>query len=413
MSASTYRLHPFWFIIAAGVSVALHISKLPPAVAVLQQELGISLVDAGFLLSTVQFAGMFLGLLVGLSADRWGLKRSMMAGLILMAAGSVIGAMANGFLWLLLCRVLEGLGFLVAVMPGPGLIRRHVPAAELGRRMSWWSTYMPIGMTLGLIASPWLLQLSSWRVLWLVLGGISLLAAAAIWRQVPSDPPTPTAATASEAGWQPRLLLTLRSSGPWLVAISFMVYAGQWIAIVGFLPTVYQAAGVSAQLAGLLTALVSMANIVGNVSAGQLQYAGWTPKRILQTGFAAMGICTLLAFLQVAGEPVLPLWLRFVAIVTFSAIGGLIPGSLFILAVRLSPSADTVSTTVGFMQQCSSMGQMLGPPLVAAVATWTGGWQWTWAVTGSFALTGWVLAINLQRQWEKNRPPAQATATNQ
>ncbi|MBS7349587.1 MAG: MFS transporter [Comamonas sp.] len=404
MSQPTLCRSPFWFIVAAGISVALHISKLPPSVALLQQELGISLMDAGFLLSTVQFAGMLLGLAVGLSADRWGLKRSMLAGLLLMATGSVIGALANSFIWLLLCRVLEGLGFLVAVMPGPGLIRRHIPAAQLGRRMSLWSTYMPTGMTLGLIASPWLLQIASWRVLWLVLGGISLLAAVAVMLQVPPDPAPCADSPNADAGWQPRLLLTLRSSGPWLVAISFMVYAGQWIAIVGFLPTVYQAGGVSAQLAGLLTALVSMVNIAGNVAAGQLQHAGWTPRRILQTGFTAMGVCTVLAFLQVGGEPLLPLWLRFIAIAAFSAIGGLIPGSLFILAVRLSPSTDTVSTTVGFMQQCSSMGQMLGPPLVAAVATWVGGWQWTWVVTGSFALVGWGLAIGIQRQWEKNRP---------
>ena len=50
----------------AGVSAALHVGKLPPAVPVLQQQLGVSLLQAGFLLSTVQVAGMLLGLVVGL-----------------------------------------------------------------------------------------------------------------------------------------------------------------------------------------------------------------------------------------------------------------------------------------------------------------------------------------------------------
>lgn len=65
-------LNPSWIIVAAGVSASLHVGKLPPAVPVLQQELGISLVQAGFLLSTVQVAGMALGLVVGLGADKWG-----------------------------------------------------------------------------------------------------------------------------------------------------------------------------------------------------------------------------------------------------------------------------------------------------------------------------------------------------
>src|SRR5256885_3147813 len=85
-------VHPSWIVVAAGVSAALHVGKLPPAVPVLQQQLGLSLLQAGFLLSTVQVAGMVLGLVVGLGADRWGLRRSMLAGLLLMAGASALGA---------------------------------------------------------------------------------------------------------------------------------------------------------------------------------------------------------------------------------------------------------------------------------------------------------------------------------
>jgi MFS family permease len=58
----------------------------------------------------------------------------------------------------------------------------------------------------------------------------------------------------------------------------------------------------------------------------------------------------------------------------------------------LAPSEGTVSTTVGFMQQLSAMGQFLGPPLVAWVAAIAGGWQWTWGVTATLSLAGGVLA---------------------
>ncbi|MDP1007565.1 MFS transporter, partial [Klebsiella pneumoniae] len=85
------------------------VGKLPPAVPVLQQQLGVSLLQAGFLLSTVQVAGMLLGLVVGLGADRWGLRRSMLAGLLLMAGASALGAIATGFAPLLALRAVEGL----------------------------------------------------------------------------------------------------------------------------------------------------------------------------------------------------------------------------------------------------------------------------------------------------------------
>ncbi len=84
-------------MVAAGVSVALHLGKLSPAIPALQASLGLSLVEAGFMLSLVQFAGMTLGLVVGLAADTIGLRRSMLIGLAVTTAASVLGGAVGHF----------------------------------------------------------------------------------------------------------------------------------------------------------------------------------------------------------------------------------------------------------------------------------------------------------------------------
>lgn len=396
-------LNPSWIIVAAGVSASLHVGKLPPAVPVLQQELAVTLVQAGFLLSTVQVAGMALGLVVGLGADKWGLRRSMLTGLALMALSSMVGAAATGFAWLLALRVLEGMGFLLIAMPAPGLIRRNVKPSELGARMGWWGSYMPIGSAFGLFLGPWVLQAASWQAWWIALGCSSLMAFLAVWRMVPADAAHASVATAAPAGdgWRPRLALTLRSPGPWLVSLAFMLYSGQWMGVVGFLPTLYGQAGLSAKLAGLLTAVVAAANMVGNIASGKLLQRGWSPGLCMQVGFLSMGLCALLAYVQWGGESLAPLWLRFVAVAVFSAVGGLIPATLFTSAMQLAPSSGTVSTTVGFMQQWSCVGQFAGPPLVAAVATQMGGFQYTWLVTGVMCAAGLLLALGVDRCWSR------------
>jgi hypothetical protein len=99
-----------------------------------------------------------------------------------------------------------------------------------------------------------------------------------------------------------------------------------------------------------------------------------------------------------AGGSGLPAALRFVAVLLFSMLGGMIPSTLFSLAVRLAPGEGTVSTTVGWMQQWASFGQFAGPPLVAWVASGVGGWHWTWAVTGACSLLGLLLAWQLGRR---------------
>src|SRR5690606_10294342 len=159
-----------------------------------------------------------------------------------------------------------------------------------------------------------------------------------------------------------RLRLTLRASGPWLVAICFGLYSSQWLSVIGFLPSIYHQAGFSGGQVGALTALVAAINVVGDLASGQLMPRRIAPSKALQGGFLATGVFTFLAFGTLTEG--LPL-LRFVAVLLFSAMGGLIPGALFALAVQLAPSERTISTTVGWMQQWSAFGQFVGPPGVA------------------------------------------------
>jgi CP family cyanate transporter-like MFS transporter len=72
-----------------------------------------------------------------------------------------------------------------------------------------------------------------------------------------------------------------------------------------------------------------------------------------------------------------------------------VPATLFMLAVRLAPSSTTVSTTVGLMQQASSLGQFFAPPAVAWLAHRAGGWQWTWVATLACSLVGMLAVARL------------------
>ena len=380
-------------VFAVGVIAALHIGKLPVAIPVLREALGVGLVQAGFLLSLVQLAGMTLGLLVGLAADRLGPRRVMHVGLLVLAAGSALGALAPSAGWLLASRAVEGLGFLLAVLPAPGLLRQRVlHAPTLLRALGWWGAYMPLGTAMALLLGSALIGVLGWRGTWLALAGTSLIAFALLTLRVP---PPAALADGRAAVLGPRLRRTLSARGPWLVALAFFLYAGQWLAVVGFLPTIYQQAGFAASAVGALTALAAGINLLGNVAAGRLLARGVAPGRVLQVAYLTMALGAAVAF---AG--LVPPWLQYLAVLLFSAVGGLIPGTLFGVAVRLAPDNDTVSTTVGWMQQLSSLGQFMVPPLVAWLALQVGGWQWTWLVTGGCSLLGMWVAQRLQAAWQ-------------
>jgi MFS family permease len=401
---------PALWVVVAGVAAALHLAKLIPALPVLQQELGLGLVQAGFLLSTVQAAGMVLGLAAGAAAQSWGLARSMSAGLMLLSLASVAGAAMPQADVLLATRVAEGLGFLLVVTSAPGLVRMHVPPERLGAAMGIWGAYMPLATSMALLLSPPVIAAWGWRVLWLLLGLLSAGLAALVWVRLhrvhqgglntaePAPLGDPLLRRITD-----QLRVTLSHPGPWLLALCFVVYSGQWLAVVGFLPTLFSQAQVPLAATAWLTALAAGVNIIGNVGGGRLLQAGQPPLRLVRLGYLAMALFTFMAYAD------WPVWLgladaaahrgvavlRYLCVLGFSAAAGVVPATLFALAVRLAPADRYVAATAGWMQQGSASGQFFGPPLVAWVAALAGGWQWTWVFNALCSTLGLALTIGL------------------
>lgn len=157
------RPDPALVVVLAGISAALHIGKLPPALPVLRDALHITLVQAGFLLSMVQLAGMTLGLGMGAVADALGARRTMVLGLLTLSGASFAGGFATSAQALLALRALEGLGFLLTSLPAPGLIRRLVAPARLAGMLGLWGAYMPFGTAMALLFGPAFIAASGWQ----------------------------------------------------------------------------------------------------------------------------------------------------------------------------------------------------------------------------------------------------------
>ena len=397
-------------VILAGVSAALHVGKLSPALPVLKVVLDISLVQAGFLLSMVQLAGMLLGLAIGLGADYIGLKRCMVAGLVLLSVAGAAGGWVRDITSLLALRALEGVGLLLVTMPAPGLIRRLVAPERLSVALGLWGSYMPLGTAGALLTGPLVLDAFGWPVWWWSLAGLSLALALCVRRLVPDDrqparvmyvnAPKSSIDFAEAGVWAARLRRTVTSRGPWLVALGFAVYSSQWLAVIGFLPSIVAHDGASSIAAAAPLALASAVNVVGNIVSGRLLQRGVPAHLLLYVGFCAMAIGALVAFADFPSEAgASPIYgVRYAGVLVFSMLGGMIPGTLFSLAVVLAPDESSISATVGWMQQCSAMGQLSGPPLVAWVASKAGGWHWTWVVTGLLSSLGLFVARQIARE---------------
>jgi predicted MFS family arabinose efflux permease len=375
-------------IVAVGASGGASVGKVPISLPVLSQAFGMSLFQASLTISFFLIAAALLGIVGGMLADRFGQRRVMMIGLLMSAMGGLLGAASTSGTMLLASRAVESFGFIATVLPGPALLTRLVGTRQLRAVMGLWACYMPLGMATVLVLCPWLLATIGWRGIWAAIAALSASLALLVWLIVPADPAGGQATRSAALVRQ-----TLGSLKAWLLAGSFCFYAGQWISVFGFLPTLYQEQGVPATTAGVLTAIGAGINVTGNFGAGLLLQRGWQRHSLLI--FAALTMF-LSAWTMFGSEA--PFAVRFAAVLAFSAAGGLIPGTLFASTPAFAPNPQTVSTTAGLMQQGSALGQFFAPPLIALVVSQAGSWSATWIVTGAMATANLALALAIRRQ---------------
>ena len=74
------------------------------------------------------------------------------------------------------------------------------------------------------------------------------------------------------------------------------MYSGQWLAVIGFLPSIYVQGGIAGAAVGVLTATVAAVNMIGNIGSGRLLQRGVAPARLLTIGFVTMGLAAMASF---------------------------------------------------------------------------------------------------------------------
>ena len=109
-----------WVIFAGGLAAGAYMTKVPPALPLLRADLGLTLIESGWIQTLLYTIGAAAGVFFGVLAERTGVKRAALAGLGLMVAGGLLGALAGGHPTLLAVRVLEGVGFLLFVVAAAG-----------------------------------------------------------------------------------------------------------------------------------------------------------------------------------------------------------------------------------------------------------------------------------------------------
>ncbi len=374
-------------VFAAGLGAGAYICKVPPALPLLRADLGLTLVQSGFIATTFYVMGGLVGVFVGALVDRYGQKRLALLGLALMSAGGVAGVFCRNFPELLATRFLEGIGFMLFTVAGAPLLTAITTEQDRPMAFSLWSAYMPTGGALALIAAPLALATFGWRSLWLGVAAYTALMAVLLARAVPAP------RFGGGIGSMRLVAESIARPGSLALCVVFICYVGQWSSLMIWLPTfLVDERGATPATASLLTAVFVAINIPGNLAGGWALKRGAARWRVI--GVASIFMALTATSALASG---LPDALRLASVLLFSLVGGMIPAAVLSGGPVHARSPQHIGTAQGMIMQGAQIGQFFGPMLVAMAAQGLGGWSASLGIMLAFSATAAAAGVVVGR----------------
>jgi EmrB/QacA subfamily drug resistance transporter len=175
------------FLSLGGLAFAVLQSLVAPALPIIAQDLHASTGDISWILTAYLLSASVLTPILGRLGDMVGKRRVMLVVLVVLAAGTLLAALAPNLAVLIVARALQGAAG--AIMPlSIGIVRDELPRERVGVTVGLLSAIFGIGAGVGIVAAGPIVDHLSWHWLFwlpLVVVGIALLG---VFFGVPESP---------------------------------------------------------------------------------------------------------------------------------------------------------------------------------------------------------------------------------
>ncbi len=401
------RLHYGWVVAAAGAMTVFSCLGLARfaygmLLPLMGKALSLRYDEMGFI-GTGNFAGYLAA--VGMAPfcmKRWGGSRTVVAGLVIVAATMVLVGSANGFLPILCLYVLTGVGSGLSNVPMMVLVSHWFARETRGRAAG----LVLVGNGVAIIFAGFLIPAlggafgaDGWRAGWRILGALSAVVAAAAWmllRDSPArmglspigfgaagTPSSPPAADHPPAGTGTVVHLGVLYL---IFGLTYMIY-GTFI-----VTTMVVERGMAVATAGRFWSWVGLIGIFSGPLFGALS------DRIGRKGgfmavFAVQTACYALAGLRL-GE-----WSVYLSIVLYGMSAWAIP-TIMTAAVGDYMGTAKAATAFSVITFFFGAGQTLGPSIAGILAKGSGSFSGSYLLAAVTTGAGVLAAALLRRPGE-------------
>jgi MFS family permease len=392
----------------ARVGFAMMFTAYSGVLPLLRADWNMSAGEAGLVQSTWHVGYLVSLFAAGFLSDRFGARRTFLAGNLLAAAAAMLFALfTDGFLSALLLHGLLGLCSGSSYTPGLTLISERFGSQVRGRAMGFYLAASSLGYAVALLLGGALVAAIGWRGVF-ILTACGPLAAACLSFHTLRRTPNVVHPAPAGMGVGPSLLEVWRNRPAMRMIWAYVFHSwellGMWAWLPAFLAISAAAGGdVTAQAVGLgalLSAITYISSMAGSIAGGSLSDRWGRTAVIL-----AMSCASLACSFTFGWMLSWPLWLLVVVAVIYNvtAIGD---SSVYSTAItelvppRSIGAAYSIRSVLGFGAGAVS------PWTFGLVFDWARGaplqseaWAWglAWTSLGIGALLGPLMTMQLRR----------------
>jgi MFS family permease len=389
--------------------VALSVAATP-----IRTEFGLSQVQMGYLLSSFLWTYVLCLIPVGLMVDRFGGKIVNGLGIGLWSAATVMTGFATGYVFMIITRMVMGMGESTSWPASNRVIREWFPASERGLANGIFGAGSAAGPAIGAVVISYLIGSYGWRTGFVAAGSVGFVWLLA-WILVFNQPERVRwlgaterekilrerdGAPGGEVGTGSPLLYLLKQRSVWGLFFTqgSEVYGGYML--ITWLPSyLQQAKGLSLMDAGMLTAVpFGLASVFG-VGLGWVSDRLLTPETVQRGRRRSMIAVMLLGISLIVAVPLIDrLWIIITILAFVRALG--IAGSAlnFALVTDLVRSrADIGKVTAITVVGGNSFG-LAAPIVTGYIIGLTGSFDRAFVVAGLLPLAGAAATFLMTRK---------------
>ncbi len=349
----------------------LTLQSVSPVLSLIIQDFGLSHAQAGLIMSAFAISGVFLAIPIGLIADRYDPKKVAMVAYILTILGILLVAFAPGFIFLLVGRLLTGVGAISVWIFAPKFAARWFAGRELGFSLSVLNMGLPAAAITGLPLLGGLAERTGWRgpiVVTAMVVALGWLLFLLVYRPAPATEPQPVQATG----------VSFRTGySIWFLGATWMCVNASLISFLTFAPDYFRFQGLPLGQAGLLSSIIMWGFLVVTPSVGFLLDRGLARRLVIRIG--AVGLAVALFLFPGVTAWTVPL---LFVLALFAALS---PTAIFSFPPFLI-APNRLGLGFGILGAFGQLGTVLGPFLAGTARDATNSYTAGFWVMSAFAL---------------------------